>query len=410
MTDTPTTGTHPPQPRVVDGLPMRRGCPFDPPLGLAELREHDPVARMVFPDGHHGWLVTGYEQVRALLADRGMSSRGDLLRSPIPLPMAGDRTEVDPGMFTAMDPPEHTRYRRRIATWFSARRTRELESRVAEIVTEHLDAFEAAGAGSAPVDLVKVFAEPVSALVISELLGVPADERDTFVEATTALFTTHSSAEEAIAGWQRIGGLLAHLVEAKRAHGGDDLIGSLAAEGELTDRELATVGSVLLVAGHDTSTNMLGLGAFALLEHPDQYAALVADPDLAAGAVEELLRYLTIVHAGSIRAAGTATEIDGHTVAEGEAVSLSLAAANRDPALCADPDRLDITRAPVPHLAFGHGIHQCVGQQLARLELRLAFGELARRFPNLRLAVPAAEVRTRAEMIIYGVHALPVTW
>ncbi len=394
--------------RVVEGLPMARGtCPFDPAPELAELRREQPVARMEFPDGHLGWLVTGYDQVRRLLADKGMSSRGDLLRSPIPLPMAGDRTEVAPGMFTAMDPPDHTRFRRRLTAWFSARRTRTLEPRLVEHVERYLD--DMIGAGG-PADLVGAFAEPVAALAICELLGVPVDQREVFVRGIKALFTVHSSAAEAIAGWQEIGGLLAGLVRAKRVEPADDLLGTLVTDGEFTDEELATVGSVLLVAGYDTSRNMLGLGTFALLEHPGQYAALAADPGLAANAVEELLRYLTIVHAGSIRAAGTDLEFDGHRLTAGDAVSLSLAAANRDPALCDDPDRLDITRTPVPHLAFGHGIHQCVGQQLARLELRVAFESLARRLPGLRLAVPADQVRTSPEMIIYGVHELPVTW
>ncbi|WP_235463292.1 MULTISPECIES: cytochrome P450 [unclassified Frankia] len=336
-----------------------------------------------------------------------MSSRGDLLRSPIPLPMAGERTEPAPGMFTAMDPPEHTRYRRHIVEWFSTRRTRSLEPRVIEIVDQHLDAMIA---GGGPADLVSAFAEPVSALVICELLGVPVEQREVFGAAIAALFTVHSSAEEAISGWQNIGGLLMGLIQAKRAASADDLLGTLVARGELSDEELMTIGSVLLVAGHDTSTNMIAMGTFALLEHPEQYAALAADPGLAPGAVEELLRYLTIVHAGSIRAVSADLEFDGHQLTAGDAVSLSLAAANRDPALCDAPDRLDITREPVPHLAFGHGIHQCVGQQLSRLELRIAFESLARRLPNLHVAVPTSEIRTRSEMIIYGVRELPVTW
>ncbi|MFE6051655.1 cytochrome P450 [Kitasatospora sp. NPDC056446] len=393
---------------TVDGLPMRRGrCPFDPAEGLAELRAEHPVARMVFPDGHTGWLVTGYDEVRRLLTERRMSSRGDLLRTPIPLPMAGARMEIPAGMFTALDPPEHTRYRRQVASWFSARRTQTMEPWMTELVESRLDAMIARGG---PVDLVEAFAEPVASAAICELLGVPVDQREEFGKAVQALFTVHSSAEEAIAGWQGIGAQLVRLIQTKRAEPADDLIGTLVAGGDLTDEELATIGSVLLVAGYDTSLNMIGLGTFALLENPEQYAALAADRSLAPKAVEELLRYLNIVHGGSIRAAGEDLEFDGHRMAAGDAVSLSLGAANRDPALCADPDRLDITREPVPHLAFGYGIHQCVGQQLARLELRVAFERLAARLPELRLAVPAEEIRTRAEMIIYGVHELPVTW
>ncbi|MCX2729166.1 cytochrome P450 [Saccharopolyspora sp. NFXS83] len=388
-------------------LPMTRGCPFDPPPELGALRERHPVSRMTFPDGHVGWLITGYDAVRRLLADRRVSSRGDLLRSPIPLPMAADRTEVSPGMFTAMDPPEHTRYRHLIAGWFTVRRTRELEPRISEIVEEHLDVL---ANSERPVDLVRTFAEPVSAIVISELLGVPADRRQRFLDATAALFAVHTSAEEAIAGWLGIRELLLELVRAKQAEPASDLLGTLVSSGSLDDEELITVGSLLLTAGHDTSTNMIALGTYALLTNEDQFAALRDDPELVPRAVEELLRYLTIVHAGSIRAASEGFEFDGHQIAGGDALSLSLVAANRDPALCPEPDRLDITREPVNHLAFGHGVHQCVGAQLARIELRTAFAALVRRFPGLRLAVPADEIRLRSEMIIYGVHELPVAW
>ncbi|OKK15629.1 cytochrome [Streptomyces sp. CB00455] len=395
---------------TVPGLPMTRGrCPFDPAPELGVLRAGHPVARMEFPDGHVGWLVTGYPQVRRLLADRRLSSRGDALRSPIPLPMATERTEPAPGMFTAMDPPEHTRYRRAVAAWFSARRTRTLEPRLAELAGSHLDAM-AGGKGEGPVDLVAGFAEPMAASAICELLGVPLSQRPAFARAIKALFAVHSSAEDAIAGWHTITGLLRALVEAKRAEPADDLLATLVTEGRLTDEELVTVGSVLLTAGYDTSANMIALGTFALLEHPEQAAALAADTSLAERAVEELLRYLTVVHAGGIRAAGEDLEFEGHRMAAGDAVSLSFAAANRDPSLCARPDALDVTREPVPHLAFGHGVHQCVGQQLARLELRVAFEALFGRFPGLRLGIPAAEVRTRPDMIIYGVHELPVTW
>ncbi|MET9659133.1 cytochrome P450 [Streptomyces sp. NPDC006510] len=395
---------------TVAGLPMTRGrCPFDPAPELGALRAGHPVARMEFPDGHVGWLVTGYTEARRLLADPRMSSWGEALRSPIALPMAADRTAVPPGMFTAMDPPEHTRYRRAVGAWFSARRTRTLEPRLTELAALHLDAM-AEGRGEGPADLVTEFAEPMAASAICELLGVPVAERPEFSRAIKALFAVHSSAEEAIAGWHAIGVLLRGLVESKRAEPADDLLGTLVTEGRLSDEELATIGSVLLTAGYDTSANMIALGTFALLEHPEQLAALVADTTLTERAVEELLRHLTVVHAGGIRAVGEDLEFEGHRMAAGDAISFSFAAANRDPALCALPDELDVTREPVPHLAFGHGIHQCVGQQLARLELRVAFAALLGRFPGLRLAVPAAEVRTRADSIIYGVHELPVTW
>ncbi|GAB3486244.1 cytochrome P450 [Amycolatopsis cihanbeyliensis] len=390
-----------------DGLPTARRCPLDPPEELGKLRAEEPISRMAFPDGHLGWLVTSHAGVKAVLGGREFGSRADLLRAPIPLAMAAQPTEVSPGMFTAMDPPEHTRYRKLIAGWFTMRRMRQLEPRIEQIVAEHLDAMERVGG---PVDLVQAFAEPVSALVISELLGVPARDQDRFLAATKALFGVHSSAEDAIAGWQGIREFLLELVAAKRADPAEDLISQLVTEGDLTDQELITIGSLLLVAGHDTSNNQLALSVHALFRHPEQLAALVADPELVPGAVEELLRYLTIVHIGSIRAALEDTELDGHRLAAGDAVSLSLSAANRDPEVFEDPDTLDITRSASSHVAFGHGVHQCVGQQLARAELRVALTALLRRFPDLRPAGDPDQVRMRTDSIIYGVHELPVTW
>jgi cytochrome P450 len=203
---------------------------------------------------------------------------------------------------------------------------------------------------------------------------------------------------------------LAELVAAKRAEPGSDLLSGLVTGGQLSDEELTGMGMLLLTAGHETTANMLALGAFALLRHPDQADRLRADPSLASNAVEELLRYLTITHIGPIRVAKADVELAGRTIRAGETVTLSLPVANRDPERFGDPDRLDLDRAAGTHLAFGHGIHQCLGQQLARAELRVAYPALLRRFPTLTLAVPPEEVPLRTRATMYGVHRLPVTW
>jgi cytochrome P450 len=205
-------------------------------------------------------------------------------------------------------------------------------------------------------------------------------------------------------------GYLRELVDHRRAEPGDDLISALTSTRQLTKEEITGVAMLLLVAGHETTANMLALGTFTLLRNPAQLAALRDDPSLASAAVEELLRYLTIVHLGPVRAAREDVEVGGHMIKAGESVTLSLAAANRDPERFEAPDILDVRRQAVGHLAFGHGIHQCLGQQLARVEMRIAYPALLRRFPGLRLAVPAEEVATRSHMAIYGVHRLPVAW
>ncbi|MEU7107478.1 cytochrome P450 [Streptomyces sp. NPDC046215] len=396
--------THPPV-----TLPTDRpaGCPFDPPAELAALREQQPLTRMRYPDGHLGWLATGHATARAVFADPRFSSRYELMHSPFPLP-GTEGMEIPPatvGDLTGIDAPEHTRYRRLLTGKFTVRRMRALTARVEEITTEHLDAMERWGPTA---DLVRAFAHPVPALMICELLGVPDADRTTFTARAAALSDPASTVDEQIAALTGVGELIQELVPAKRAHPTDDLLSDLTTT-DLTDEELAGIGGFLLAAGLDTTANMIALGTFALLTHPEQAAALRADPALADQAVEELLRYLTIGHTG-VRAAREDVELDGQLIRAGESVTVSIQAANRDPARFDAPDTLDLTRKATGHLSFGHGIHQCLGQQLARVEMRVALPALFTRFPTLRLAVPPEEVPLRTGLSIYGVHRLPVTW
>ncbi len=393
--------------QVVEELPTGRpaGCPFDPPAGLAELRERQPLVRMRYPDGHLGWLATGYSTARAVSSDPRFSSRYELMHYPFP---GAEFTEIPPapvGDLTGIDPPEHTRYRRLLAGKFTVRRMRELTARVERIATEHLDAMERNGP---VVDLVEAYAHPVPALMICELLGVPEAEREVFVWHAAAISDPSSTVEQQIEAVNALGEFVHELVLAKRAAPTEDILSDLTTT-DLTDAELAGLGGFLLAAGLDTTANMIGLGTFALLSNPGQAAALSAEPELADQAVEELLRYLSIAHTG-VRVALEDVELDGSLIKAGESVTVSLQAANRDPARFPDPDTLDLRRRATGHLAFGHGIHQCLGQQLARVEMRVALPALFTRFPDLRLAVPAAEVPLRTGMNIHGVHRLPVTW
>jgi cytochrome P450 len=387
-------------------MPTERTTPFDPPEELRRLREQHPVTPLRYPDGHVGWLVTGHAAARTVLSDPAFSARLELKRLPVGPPADPDQVQpAPPGYFLAMDPPDHTRYRRLLGGRFTPRRMRALESGIEAIIADQLDEMERLGG---PVDLVERFALPVPSRVMCELLGVPYEDRAHFQSISEALMGFDvAKMQEAYVG---INEYLYGLVQRKRAETADDLLGELVAQTDLDDVELTSIGFLLLIAGHETSANMLGIGTFALLTAPDQLAALRADPDLMPAAVEELLRYLAIPQYGLTRTALKEVEVEGRTIREGDVVTVSIPAANRDPERFPDPDRLDVTRPASGHVTFGHGIHQCIGQSLATLEMRLGFTALFTRFPNLRLAVPAEKVEMRADRQIYGVHSLPVEW
>lgn len=394
---------------TVPTLPSARppGCPFDPPPELLRAREHGPISRYAFPDGHRGWLVTGYDLVRSVLADPRFSSRRELMTHHPTIDCSGiEVPPAPPGEFLLMDEPQHGRYRKRLARRFTARRMALLAERVAQITAEHLDAMEEAGP---PADLVTAFARPVPAVVICELLGVPYSDRGSFQEHVESFMGGEASDEEVFAAYTATQEYLAELVAAKRAHPTDDVLSDLT-DGDLTDEELRGMSLLLLAAGLDTTANTIALGTFALLENPAQLAALRADPALADGAVEELLRYLTVAKT-FLRTALEDVELGGRTVEAGTAVILSYHAADRDPDRFPEPHVLDLRRDAGGHLAFGHGPHLCLGRQLARVELRVALPALLTRFPTLRLAVPAEEVRLRPETAdVFGVKSLPVSW
>jgi cytochrome P450 len=337
-----------------------------------------------------------------VLASPAFSSGIEKLHSPIPgRTLEESAIKIPPGMFNRMDPPDHTRFRRMLISQFTVRRMNQLEPRIARIAEEHLDRIEEAGP---PTDLVPSFTLPIPSLVICELLGVPYEYRTTFQSDSAAMLNLDTKPEDLGKAWVSLQQTLDDVIEAKRVTPGDDLLSGLIAEGELTGAELNTVAMILLIAGHETTANMLALGTYTLLQQPAQRAALLDDPG---AAVEELLRYLSIIHIGPARTAIEDVEIEGHLINAGDTVIISVPGANRDPAKFADPDSLDVTRDAHGHVAFGHGIHQCLGQQLARIEMRIGFTALLRRFPTLRLA---GAVRFRDKMSIYGVHNLPVTW
>ncbi|MFC0435956.1 cytochrome P450 [Kutzneria buriramensis] len=397
---------------IVQGLPMDRDAgPFAPPSAITRLRADRPVSPLAFPDGHQGWLVTGYEAVRQMMADTRFSSRQDLGVVHVPyetpgMPVATEPSPQIPGLFIAMDPPDHGRLRRKLIGAFTVKRMRALEEHIAEIVERQLDELARL---APPVDLVKHFALPVPSLVICELLGVPYADRDTFQLNSAQFLVREQTVEEKMGAYGAMTSYLAQLVIGKRAEPGEDILSDLARDEDLSIEELVGIAFLLLLAGHETTANMLSLGTFALLENPDQLAELRADPELMPDAVEELMRYLSVADI-FYRYASEDLELGGETIAAGSTVVVSLLAANRDPERFENPERLAIHRKARGHVSFGHGVHQCLGQQLARIEMRAGFDGLLRRFPSLRLAVPADEVKLRTDMNIYGVHELPVTW
>lgn len=395
---------------------LQRGrCPFDPPEALDRMRAQSAVSPVMLRNGRTAWVVTGFDQARAVLSDPRFSA--DRLRHGSLLSDVSDELRkqllderLRAGSFISMDPPEHSRYRKLVTGAFTLRRIRQLTPRIAEIVTEHIDAMLATGTSA---DLVSAFALPVPSLVICELLGVPYAARREFQHRSAMILRLDTPVEDFLRLRQQLRQFMHHLVAHKRAQPGDDLLSELVhsdAEPALTDDELVSIANLLLIAGHETTANMLALGIFALLEHPDQLHTLRADPSLIDGAVEELLRYLSIVHIGLTRVALKPVTIGNYEIPAGATVLISVPETNRDPQHWSNPGCLDLTRPRRPHLAFGHGVHQCLGQQLARVEMTVGFTQLLHRLPGLRLAIPPQDVPLRSDMLIFGVHALPVRW
>ena len=396
-------------------FPRAAGCPFDPSPQFAQLRAHEPFSPVQVWDGTTAWLVTRYRDQRAVLADSRFSA--DPRRPDFPTQgtgIAAHRPSGRPLPFLVMDDPEHNRIRRMFTSYFSVKRARAMKPRIEEIVGELLDDMEAVGP---PVDLVSAFALPLPSLVIAEVLGVPRADHPLFQRESRTLISMQSTVDDIIASTNTLTEYLGDLIDRKRRTPEDDLISHLIAEqldtGGITRDQLVQDAMLLLVAGHETTTNMLALGTLALLRHPAQLAAIRAaeDPAAIAGAVEELLRYLTIVQTGRRRIAIEDVEIAGHTIRAGEGVILPNDSANRDADVFDDPDRLDIARPNARrHIAFGQGTHQCLGQNLAREELQLAYPALLRRFPTLRPAINEEDIRYKTKSVIYGVHELPVSW
>ncbi|MER7056458.1 MULTISPECIES: cytochrome P450 [unclassified Streptomyces] len=406
MTDTDTT-TDRDTTRPV-AFPQDRTCPYHPPAGYDPLRAARPLAPITLFDGRPAWLVTGHTAARKLLADQRLST--DRTRDGFPATSA--RLAAVPDRRTALlgvDDPEHRAQRRMVLPEFTLKRATAMRPRIRRIVDERLDAMIEQGP---PADLVTAFALPVPSMVICALLGVPYADHDFFEEQSRRLLRGPSAADIQDARG-RLEAYLGDLIDRKRQAPGegllDDLVRHRLSEGAVDREQLVAMAVILLVAGHETTGNMISLGTYTLLGNPRRLAELREDPALLPGAVEELMRVLSIVD-GLLRLATEDIEVDGQTIRAGDGVVFSTSVINRDEAVYPDPDALDWHRPARHHVAFGFGIHQCLGQNLARAELEIALAALFERLPTLRLAAPAEEIPFKPGDTIQGMLELPVTW
>jgi cytochrome P450 len=394
-------------------FPPKRAAdsPLDPPPAYRELRETQPVCPVTMASGQPAWLITRYDDVKQMLGDaRSSSDRSKPGYPAYPLPAE----EIGKRWLTRLDPPEHDVIRRMVAPEFSVRRISRLRPRLEGLLEELLDDFTSK---PRPADLVSGLALRFTSAVICEFLGIPPGDHEMFYRTVALCMVADPAPErvqEALDANQVFVDYVERLITAKQNDPADDLISRLIVEqvqpGHLSRSELVDLTRMFIVAGYETTGNTLALGVVALLRHSDQLDQLRAEPDRWGNAVEEVLRYTTITQSGRRRVAAADIEVDGHLIPAGHGMVGAQDAANRDPDVFPDPDRLDVRREARQHIAFGFGVHTCMGAPLARLELQIAFPALFRRLPSLQLAVPFSELPFKHDSQIYGLHELPITW
>jgi cytochrome P450 len=388
-------------------IPLQRAarCPLAPPPEFANWRQ-DPGLRQAIWNGRPTWIVSRYQDIRAALVDSRLSADtlSDLIR-----PSSDDSTPV---IFARIDDPEHHRIRRMMTSQFTFRRTEAMRPQIQELVDHYLDKMIDNGP---PADIVRDFALPVPSLVIALLLGVPPEDLELFQHNSSAGLDTSSTDEQRAQGFAEMYTYIQELVARKEREAGDDLISRLitdyVATGQLDHDTVAVNGVIMMLAGHETTANMISLGTVALLENPDAFERLgrTDDPAVIANAIEELMRYLSIVHAQVDRLAIEDLTLGGQLIRAGDRVLMNLPAGNWDPEFVDSPEAFDVDRNTRGHVGFGYGTHQCIGANLARVEMQVAFATLARRLPGLQLAVPPEELKFK-DADIYGMKELPVTW
>ena len=392
-------------------LPREDVCPFGPAPEFAGLRTQAPVVRVTCPTGIDAWLVTRYADVREVMGDPRRFSNNSGQAGHVLANQPPDKP-LEEGDFSRMDGPDHVRFRRVFAPAISTmRRVEEFRPMVQRTADELLDGL---AGETGPIDLHERFSKPLTTSVIAELLDVPYADREIFHRVADSLFSGKSDVDDLDALKFPLFEYVGDLVRARRDEPGEDAMSVMVDRGQrheqpFTDLELTKMAAGLLVAGYDTTASMITYGTLALLENREQFDRLAADPSRAANAAEELVRLLG-VGSGLMRVATEDTEIGGVPIAAGDYVVVAIQSANHDPERFDEPERLDIDRQTSGHIGFGHGPHQCAGQQIARLELTTALATLPRRVPTLRLALPLADVEFKADTTVYGPAALPVLW
>lgn len=394
----------------IHDYPMRRSCPYHPPAEYSELAEQAPLERVRLFDGRIAWLVTDHGLAREMFADaERFSSNHDNPAFPILAERERNFPEFTQELF-GLDGELHKSRRRMLLPRFTAKQVAKLRPTIQQITDELIDSMLTL---EPPVDLIAVLGRPIPSRVICQILGISYEEHELFEVHAQGIMQA-PDLEQAVKAGKKLLDYLVQVVEAKQDNLGDDILSTLITDrmntGELTSIQVSKLMVALLIGGQETTTSMIGLGTLTLLEHPEQLALLREAPDRLPGAIEELMRFLSIADLTTLRVATTDVEAAGRTIKAGDGVILSTAAANRDPGVFENPDDLDFFRSTQGHLAFGHGPHRCLGENLARAELEIVLGTLFERIPSLRLAAPVEEIPMKVGMTLEGLLELPITW
>lgn len=391
-------------------FPFNRGCPFSAPKEYAELVPEGGVHKVKLATGLEIWAVTGWSNTRELLTDTRTSASRKHDNFPFYFEAPPEfRTDTS---FIGFDAPEHSATRRLAAVTFTNRRVQMLRPRIQEIVDKQLDILASL---PQPVDFHQNFSLPVPMTVICELLGIPYEDHQFFQENGTVLLGGNATRDERRTAMMDVNDYLEKLVHVKRANPDDGLLSRAILEaekepGKFSDRDLVNLCRLLMNGGHETTASMLSLGTACLLENPDQLRLMTEDPSLVPKAVDELVRYITIGDAAIPRVATEDIELGGSIIKKGDGILCLGLTANRDPKVYENPDKLVLSRGDRSHLGFGHGLHHCIGADLARVEMEIVWSSLFQRFPNLRLGSPMSEIPVKDAAIIFGLWKLPVTW
>lgn len=393
-------------------FPIQRECPYAIPPVYTRLRDEEPVSQVVLPDGRKAWLVTRYDDVRAVMSNPNLSS--DRRNKDFPVVVAGQNAALakHAPFMIILDGAEHAAARRPVISEFSVRRVAAMKPRIQEIVDGFIDDMLLL---PQPVDLNQAFSLPVPSLVVSEILGMPYEGHEYFMELADVLLRRTTDEQGRIAISVKLRNYMDKLIEEKLDNPGDDLLSrqielQLRDDGEIDRPQLASLALLVLLAGHETTANMINLGVYTALSNPAMLSEIKSSPKKIASFVDEMLRFYTIPDFGAHRLATADVKVGDVLVKKGEAVIASTFSANRDPAAFENPENININRDTRHHVAFGYGPHQCLGQNLGRLELQIVFETIFRRIPSLELAVEESQLSFKSDALVYGLYELPVRW